>query len=259
MGLCTTVNRFLKTGFLKDIESVNGEFEFYENEIDNSCSYLQDRVVIEGSMEIFFIVEKELATTGGLTTEELIVSSIPQNNESEEKNGKEDKQLTPIFWQQNIPSSYADDAYNCYATAYCDIKLLRYVVGAKNLNAVVLWNRIIPTFAQKFLEMSSITPIEDAIRHKLSTNLGTKHLQIVNESYMHNVPKNSETHFKILVVSEKFNGLSLLKRHRIINNLLKEEFENGLHALSIVATTPDQWQPSEKVKPSPPCLGGFGK
>ncbi|KAF5273017.1 hypothetical protein FQR65_LT04759 [Abscondita terminalis] len=103
------------------------------------------------------------------------------------------------------------------------------------------------------------TPIEDAIRHKLSSSLNATHLEIVNESYMHNVPKTAETHFKVLVVSEKFNGLSLLKRHRLVNDLLKTEFENGIHALSIVAKTPDQFLSSDKIKPSPPCLGGFGK
>ena len=57
-------------------------------------------------------------------------------------------------------------------------------------------------------------PVEDSIRHKLSTAFLPEHLQVLNESHMHNVPKGSETHFKVLVVSEKFQGKPLLQRHR---------------------------------------------
>jgi len=41
---------------------------------------------------------------------------------------------------------------------------------------------------------------------------------------------------------------------------LKDEMDNrGLHALSIVAKTPEEWEKTTKVEPSPNCLGGFGK
>ena len=41
------------------------------------------------------------------------------------------------------------------------------------------------------------------------------------QSYMHNVPRGSETHFKVVLVSEAFDGLSLIKRHRAVNSTLK--------------------------------------
>ncbi|KAF5295059.1 hypothetical protein FQA39_LY13210 [Lamprigera yunnana] len=110
-----------------------------------------------------------------------------------------------------------------------------------------------------YAKMSSTTPIADSIKHKLSTNLNAIHLDVINESYMHNVPKGAETHFKVIVVSEKFNGLSLIKRHRLVNDLLKEEFSEGIHALSLDTKTPDQWSFDDTPKSSPPCLGGFGK
>lgn len=45
-----------------------------------------------------------------------------------------------------------------------------------------------------------------------------------------------------------------------MNEILKEELQNGVHALSIVAKTPKQWEESVKeVEPSPNCRGGFGK
>jgi len=43
-----------------------------------------------------------------------------------------------------------------------------------------------------------INPVENSIRNKLSQHFNPNHLEIINESYMHNVPKGSETHWKEL-------------------------------------------------------------
>ena len=52
----------------------------------------------------------------------------------------------------------------------------------------------------------------------------------------------------------------VLKRHRAVNALLKGELAGGVHALSIQAKTPAQWEKSGgHVEDSPKCLGGFGK
>ncbi|XP_055586667.1 bolA-like protein DDB_G0274169 [Uranotaenia lowii] len=103
-------------------------------------------------------------------------------------------------------------------------------------------------------------PIESAIRAGLTARLNPIHLEIVNESYMHNVPKGSESHFKVLVVSDQFEGLPLIKRHRLVNEIVKDKLEGDfVHALSIVAKTPGQWTEAEKLEPSPKCRGGFGK
>lgn len=53
--------------------------------------------------------------------------------------------------------------------------------------------------------------VEKSIREKISANLKPIHFEVINESPMHSVPKNSETHFKILVVSDLFKGLPLIK------------------------------------------------
>ncbi|XP_057784124.1 sufE-like protein 1, chloroplastic/mitochondrial [Salvia miltiorrhiza] len=51
---------------------------------------------------------------------------------------------------------------------------------------------------------------------------------------------DGETHFNVEVVSEEFEGKSLVKRHRMIYSLLQDELQSGLHALSIVAKTPTE-------------------
>ncbi|XP_054726270.1 bolA-like protein DDB_G0274169 [Anastrepha obliqua] len=103
-------------------------------------------------------------------------------------------------------------------------------------------------------------PVEAAIRAALTENFQPVHLEVINESYMHNVPQGSETHFKVLIVSEKFDDLPLIKRHRLVNSVVKEKLAGAfVHALSIEAKTPKQWDPNYIVDPSPNCKGGFGK
>uniref|UniRef100_A0A673A906 BolA-like protein 1 n=1 Tax=Sphaeramia orbicularis TaxID=375764 RepID=A0A673A906_9TELE len=76
---------------------------------------------------------------------------------------------------------------------------------------------------------------------KLTTSLNPHHLEVHNESHMHAVPPGSESHFRVLVVSAHFQGLSLLQRHRLVNEALKEELSSCVHALAIQAKTPEQW------------------
>ncbi|KAI0502408.1 hypothetical protein KFK09_017357 [Dendrobium nobile] len=51
---------------------------------------------------------------------------------------------------------------------------------------------------------------------------------------------SGETHFKVRVVSEEFDGKSMVKRHRLVYDLLQDELQSGLHSLSIVAKTPSE-------------------
>lgn len=107
--------------------------------------------------------------------------------------------------------------------------------------------------------LNSVGPIGTIIKQKLSTELLPDFLEIVNESYKHNVPPNSESHFKVLVVSKHFEGKSILDRHRTVNRILSEELKVSIHALSIQALTTEQWQLNPTVHTTPNCLGGGAK
>ena len=98
--------------------------------------------------------------------------------------------------------------------------------------------------------------LSSRIYSRLSSHFSPKHLEVINESFMHNVPKGSETHFKVIIVSDLFEGKNLVQRHREINTLFKDEFASGLHAFSIVAKTPKQWTSNTHNYASPPCMGG---
>lgn len=126
--------------------------------------------------------------------------------------------------------------------------------------------RILPSTARpretKLISIASqlMMSVEKLITQKLTKEFQPVYLDVINESYMHNVPKGSETHFKVVVVSSNFNDKPLIQRHRMVNEILKEELASGVHALSIQAKTPEQWESSAKTVPkSPPCLGGSAR
>ena len=100
----------------------------------------------------------------------------------------------------------------------------------------------------------------DRIQSVVQDKLKPLHLELENESSKHSVPLGSETHFKILVVSEVFNTLSRVDRQRKVHALLGEEFKTGLHALTIRALTQDEWQKQGEVSfVSPDCQGSRAK
>ncbi len=79
--------------------------------------------------------------------------------------------------------------------------------------------------------------MEERILNKIKNNIEADFINIINESYLHKGHREgggNDSHFKIEIKSKNFNEKSLIECHKIINNLLKDEFENnGLHALSI--------------------------
>ena len=95
-----------------------------------------------------------------------------------------------------------------------------------------------------------------AIHDKLVDALAPAALEVIDESHMHSVPKGAESHFKVVVVSDRFEGVPLIKRHRVVHEALKDELAR-IHALSVHAYTPAQWTArGEAIPPSPPCRGG---
>ena len=99
--------------------------------------------------------------------------------------------------------------------------------------------------------------VEADIRAKLTAALDPVHLEVANESHMHSVPPDSESHFKLVIASERFTGKRLLGRHRLVNQALADELAGPVHALAIHAVTPDEWFEAAGGSPdSPLCRGG---
>jgi len=93
------------------------------------------------------------------------------------------------------------------------------------------------------------------IEEKLIAQFNCQHLEVINESHMHSA--GTESHFKVIVVSEEFAGKRLLQRHREINEILKDELANHIHALAMHTYTPDEFTEHDGEAPqSPNCMGG---
>ena len=102
--------------------------------------------------------------------------------------------------------------------------------------------------------------IQNNIEQKLLRHFEPIHLEVVNESHQHNVPRGSETHFKVVLVSPAFNGERLINRHRSVNKILREELAEQIHALALHTYTDTEWQGLYGESPlSPPCMGGSKK
>jgi len=95
------------------------------------------------------------------------------------------------------------------------------------------------------------------IEQKLRQALSPVHLEVIDETHMHSVPEDAQSHFKVIVVAEPFVGKSLIQRHRLINSTLAEELQGGIHALALHTMTPEEWFEKNGAAPeSPPCMGG---
>jgi BolA protein len=98
--------------------------------------------------------------------------------------------------------------------------------------------------------------IQNQIETKLQLEFSPIVLAVENESHQHNVPPGSESHFKVTLVSEMFEGKRLIQRHRLVNKCLAIELAEHIHALAIHTYSPDEWSENNQVPESPNCLGG---
>ena len=71
-------------------------------------------------------------------------------------------------------------------------------------------------------------------------------LSVIDVSEQHRGHKNFkegvESHFEIIIVSEKFLNLSRVERHRMVNRILKEEFLSDLHSVVLKTYTSEEFK-----------------
>jgi stress-induced morphogen len=80
--------------------------------------------------------------------------------------------------------------------------------------------------------------MKERIIKKIRDNIDVKHLVVTNKSHLHQehleTSNKDETHFDVEISSPKLDELSLVNSHKLVKNLLKDEFEkNGLHSLTL--------------------------
>ena len=85
-----------------------------------------------------------------------------------------------------------------------------------------------------------VARIETALRAHLAPTI----LQIEDDSAKHaghsGARAGGETHYSVMIVSDRFTGLNRVARHRLVNDALGDEFAAGLHALALTLKAPGE-------------------
>ncbi len=84
--------------------------------------------------------------------------------------------------------------------------------------------------------MSRLERVKNLLEEKFSPSA----LDVSDFSDDHNVPKGSESHVKVRIVADAFDGKSLVQRHRLIYSALDQEMKQGLHALQLQVLSPTE-------------------
>lgn len=89
--------------------------------------------------------------------------------------------------------------------------------------------------------------VAEIIKIKITDALAPSRLEITDDSARHaghaGASGGGESHFKVVVVSEIFEGKSRIERHMLVNEALADELRGPIHMLQIKAVTPaEEWQ-----------------
>lgn len=90
--------------------------------------------------------------------------------------------------------------------------------------------------------------LADSAPSQITTKFAPSRLEIYNDSHLHKHHKamadstSAETHFRLVITSAEFQGKPQIRRHRMVNELLKEDLarEGGIHALQLKTMTPGE-------------------
>jgi BolA protein len=98
--------------------------------------------------------------------------------------------------------------------------------------------------------------MQEQLEDVLSQALTPQVMYVDNESHLHSSGKGNNSHFKITLVADAFQGLTLVARHRAVQAVLRGKTE-GIHALGLHTYTPEEWLARGEEEPdSPACSGG---
>ena len=94
--------------------------------------------------------------------------------------------------------------------------------------------------------------VQNKIDKLLRENINISELIILNDSYKHNVPPNSESHFNVQIVSDDFEDLSQVQRHKIVYKAV-ESLLADIHAFSITSITTSEFKENPSLRDTPDC------
>jgi len=99
--------------------------------------------------------------------------------------------------------------------------------------------------------------VQQSIEDQLRGEFSPQFMEVENESHQHSVPPNSETHFRVVLVSAAFEGKRKVARHQAVYAAVAEQLAGPVHALALHTYSPQEWRERGGDAPeSPQCLGG---
>lgn len=99
--------------------------------------------------------------------------------------------------------------------------------------------------------------MEQTIEAKVLEAFTPERIRIDNDSKRHAGPA-MESHFRLIIVSDAFDGMNSVKRHRSVYKCLADELAGPVHALQLKCLTPAEYDAADgdvSLK-APPCGGG---
>lgn len=96
--------------------------------------------------------------------------------------------------------------------------------------------------------------MQQQIEQKLINAFDPIHLEVIDESHEHKMPRGSQTHFSAVVVSEYFMGKTRIERHKKVYRALLQELDGLIKAFTVLTYDPRQWQGKECSLPLPPPI-----
>jgi len=80
------------------------------------------------------------------------------------------------------------------------------------------------------------------------------HLEVIDESHEHKMPRGSQMHFRAVVVSEFFMGKTRIERHKKVYRALLKELDGLIKTFTVLTFDTRQWKGKECTLPLPPAL-----
>lgn len=83
----------------------------------------------------------------------------------------------------------------------------------------------------------------ERIRERLLATFSPSECQLIDESHLHVGHAGAASgagHYKVQMVSERFEGLNRVARHRLVYDCLRDMMHSDIHALTIIAFAPSE-------------------
>ena len=87
--------------------------------------------------------------------------------------------------------------------------------------------------------------MREALEEKLRDSLDASHVEVIDESHLHAGhagARDGGRHFRAIIVSEKFAGLSRVRSQQLVYQSVEGWMGKEIHALSMKTFTPEAWE-----------------